>query len=232
MRLSHRRPRWVNGVGSVWFCCCSQVPLTSVGTRRLRCPGEETQKQEAGSRGGEGPACSRSTNLPTCGVGTPSKLPIPHGQLRRPRCPRPRPRLRVGGRSGTVEGPVSERGPGAPPPPGLKAPVRWLRCVLTAEPRRGVRPDRTPGARPRRAAWGGFLHQVWRAEGLTSGGHPPNTGPPRLHAWGQTPQRPRTPARRGLAHHSLPELPAFASNPLTSAVGMSRTGHHACAYCR
>lgn len=39
------------------------------------------------------------------------------------------------------------------------------------------------------------------------------------------------PARRRLAHHQLPEFPAFVYNSFTSAARVSRAGHHACACC-
>lgn len=54
---------WIPGY-QCWVFLLLTGPLTSIGTRWLPCPGEETHKQQAGSLGGEGPACSGAQTFP------------------------------------------------------------------------------------------------------------------------------------------------------------------------
>lgn len=157
-RLSGRRGRWVKGAAAFGF----------VVARR---PSNECWDEAAAASGRGGPEAAGGRP----GRGGPRLLPHhkpPHGRRRGP--PRSSRSRRASSRARGVLGEAArrkgrqaagcarkagraakpERGSGAPPPPGLRPPERSLRGVVTAEPPRGVSPDLTPGARPRRTGWG------------------------------------------------------------------------------
>lgn len=231
LRLSRRRRRWVKRAAAFGFVVTPR-PSNECWDEVAAVSGRGDPEAEGGRPGRGGPRL------------LPQHKP-PHGRRRGPsrssrsrrassgargvlgEAARRKGRFRqaAGGARKAGRAADPERGPGAPPPPGLRAPERSLRGVATA----GSEPRPHPRGSASRDGLGGFPRLVWRAEGPTLCGRPPNTWP-RGSAPGGRRDRDREDQPAGVSRATCSRV--SASDPLAPAPALSRTGHHACAGCR